>query len=494
MVCLLGVTDARSRKKTTKDDITYEGLKTKHKKVPTAILAIEIVDPNENKTSTRNSKRTIESSLGYGYQQPKYEVYKYSQHDIPPYRGNKNVFSGSSSKNSDLLVQKSIAYTLPSQKYTQVDTGVSQQYQPGTRLYSTLDQQGQISQLSTHAPQGYQGLHVPVVILRVYPNQLTDSGSSLHANLPKSHPLASNINSLDIQSLLNNYLQNSQLQMYHQQAQVYQQPIYQTQGYPQQNYQQQEHAYEYETPAGQSYNEEPGQSYNEEPGQSYTAPQSTQSYTPSYRENSKGELLTHENYPSNAHTKVIFKNHNGEIRNSHRDHSTPQPVQTKNINVHVPAGIQEVKVEESEVPYQASPTQEQQQPQQQYYYYHYQQPQGYVQQQEQQQQQYEEPAQHYSGKPIVVADPQVYEQPQEPPMPHEVYGNPNVQYVTAQQYSAASNYYNQLQYDPALYQQPENAYGTETPVAYVTPVRNQNRKLRSKKRNAPKRQKTEEKQ
>lgn len=60
-----------------------------------AILAIQIIDPSE-KTDGKNSKRTIESSLGYGYQNsihtpPKFQIYKYSQHDIPSYRG-QNVF------------------------------------------------------------------------------------------------------------------------------------------------------------------------------------------------------------------------------------------------------------------------------------------------------------------------------------------------------------------------------------------------------------------
>lgn len=52
-----------------------------------AIIAIQIVDPSD-KTDGKNTKRTIESSLGYGYQisHPIYQLYKYSQHDIPPYK------------------------------------------------------------------------------------------------------------------------------------------------------------------------------------------------------------------------------------------------------------------------------------------------------------------------------------------------------------------------------------------------------------------------
>lgn len=32
-----------------------------------AIIAIEIVDPNENSTSSKQSKRTIDGALGYGF-------------------------------------------------------------------------------------------------------------------------------------------------------------------------------------------------------------------------------------------------------------------------------------------------------------------------------------------------------------------------------------------------------------------------------------------
>lgn len=71
-------------------------------KGPAAILAIEIVDPTE-KTDGKNAKRTIESSLGYGYQNsvhstPKFERYKYSQHDIPAYSGVDSQYQNSGKK------------------------------------------------------------------------------------------------------------------------------------------------------------------------------------------------------------------------------------------------------------------------------------------------------------------------------------------------------------------------------------------------------------
>lgn len=87
LFCLLGV-NAASKKSLDSEAAPQE------KK---AILAIEIVDPSQ-KTDGKNAKRTIESSLGYGYQnghsQPKYQVYKYSQHDIPPYKGDNVLQSG----------------------------------------------------------------------------------------------------------------------------------------------------------------------------------------------------------------------------------------------------------------------------------------------------------------------------------------------------------------------------------------------------------------
>ncbi|CAH0561043.1 unnamed protein product [Brassicogethes aeneus] len=453
VICLLGTIDARSKKKSSKDQLET---KSKHKKVPSAIVAIEIVDPNENKTSSRNKKRTIESSLGYGYQQPKFEVYKYSQHDIPAWKGSNNLFSGS------YTVQKSISYTLPTQKYTEVNNAPSKMYLPGTRLYSTLDQNGHIGQLSQNVPVDTQGGHnpqVPVIILRVLPNQLNDPHGSLHANLPTSHPFAANINSLDIQSLLSNYLQQGQ-----------------------QAYQQQQ----YEQPQQQVYQQEQPQA---EPGYQYESP--------------KSQLLTHENYPSSAHTRVIFKNQHGGIRESQKDDTL-----TKTINVHVPPGIQEVKVESSEVPYTPQAQYEQPQPQyeqpqaqyeqpqaqydqQQYYYYQqgaqaaqqqYEQPQALYQQP---QQQYQD-AQHYSGQPIVVPDQQQY---QEVAQPLEAYGQPVQQYESqpqhqvqpqqtygqpAQQYEAQQFYYQK--YQQGGYEQ------TEAPVTYVTPRNLHKRRLRSRKR------------
>lgn len=78
-----------------------------------AIIAIEIVDPSK-KTDSKNVKRTIESSLGYGYQnnvhsQPKFQIYKYSQHDIPPYQGPTN-YQNDNGKNTGRKVFRKWCY------------------------------------------------------------------------------------------------------------------------------------------------------------------------------------------------------------------------------------------------------------------------------------------------------------------------------------------------------------------------------------------------
>ncbi|XP_008192850.2 uncharacterized protein LOC662370 [Tribolium castaneum] len=224
VILLIYITSATSKSpKKFKDE--SKKLITKPKSPP-AIIAIEIVDPNENKTS-KNSKRTIDSSLGYGYQAPpKFQVYKYSQHDIPPYRGPPTVFKqGIQSHNYD--VQKSISYNV----------------QPGTTLYSSVNNQGQVGGLSSYLPHQGHEPQVPVIILRVFPSQLTDPSAVLHPNLPQTHPMAPVVNSIDVQALLAKYVQSSLVE---------QQPQYHHQ-----------------------------QQYND-------------------------GLLTHENYPKDTHTRVIF--------------------------------------------------------------------------------------------------------------------------------------------------------------------------------------------
>jgi hypothetical protein len=259
----------------------------KSKSPPPAVIAIEIVDPNENKTS-KNSKRTIDSSLGYGYHSPaKYQVYKYSQHDIPAYRGSHNLLSGGiKSHNFDL--QKSVSYNLPSQSYK---SNLKQYYQPGTTLYSTVNSQGQVGGLSSHVPQHGSEPQVPVIILRVYPSQLNDPSAVLHPNLPQSHPLSSVVNSIDVQALLSKYVQNVLVDQH------------QPQQYYQQQYQQPVQDYQYQ--------------YVQQP------------HYDDYSDNQADGLLTHENYPKETHTRVIFRTDKNKIGGSHR-------TETKTIQVAIP--------------------------------------------------------------------------------------------------------------------------------------------------------------
>lgn len=106
--------------KTTDVDLNLaENNKVRTKSKPTkalspAILAIEIVDPEDNSTEARtNTKRTIENNLGYGYDgdiygtSKKFMIYPYSQHDIPPAHVRTRLDSGRS-----VQVQKAVTYNL----------------------------------------------------------------------------------------------------------------------------------------------------------------------------------------------------------------------------------------------------------------------------------------------------------------------------------------------------------------------------------------------
>lgn len=270
-------------KKTTKNqEIIREekSIRSRQNKIESpAVVAIEIVDDDtdDDTAITKNTKRTIESSLGYGYQnslgtssKPKFEIYKYSQHDIPAYRGPaKNYFSAKNNhrqhhNDNQFQIQKSITYELGTRVHhlpaTENDAknyqDTKSHHEPGITLFTTLDQQGHVGQISEQfPPQVYQSMssHVPIIVLRVYTNQLGNA-ENLYPNLPQSHPY-SGINSINLQSLLSNYMST----MIHNAPQVYLDP--------QKNYHQHYDVDDEEVPSG---------------------------------------LQTHENYPDDAHTRVIF--------------------------------------------------------------------------------------------------------------------------------------------------------------------------------------------
>lgn len=168
-----------------------------------AIIAIEIVDPNANQTvANRNTKRTIEANLGYGHHAPQLEYYKYSQEDIPPYTGaaSPEIFGATTHDGS-----------FPSQQQQQQyphAPGLQQLYQPGTMLFSQLNSQGQLSQL-TPGPPLNTNIQQPVIVVRVRPEQLASLTNGLFPNLPQSHPFASNLNNVDLSTLLSGYAQNA---------------------------------------------------------------------------------------------------------------------------------------------------------------------------------------------------------------------------------------------------------------------------------------------
>lgn len=99
------------------DDIQDEEIVNK-KRSPPAIVAIEIVDEEDNSTDARpHTKRTIESNLGYGFQggfyntMKKYMIYPYSQKDIPPAAVSSSVRYGQVPE-PGIQVQKAITYNL----------------------------------------------------------------------------------------------------------------------------------------------------------------------------------------------------------------------------------------------------------------------------------------------------------------------------------------------------------------------------------------------
>ena len=200
---------------------------------------------------------------------------------------------------------KSVSYNLPTQ--THKTQNLNQYYQPGTTFYSTVNQQGQVGSLSSDLPQTHTNEpQVPVIILRVLPSQLNDPSAVLHPNLPQSHPLASVVNSIDVQALLTKYVQN---------LLVDQQDHYQ----PQYQYQQQ--VQEYQQPA-QVY--QPAQEYQ------YQYVQQQPEYH-SYQTPSNDGLLTHENYPKETHTRVIFRTDKNKLG------ITPSTA-TKTVKIAIPEG------------------------------------------------------------------------------------------------------------------------------------------------------------
>lgn len=142
--------------------------------------------------------------MGYGQQQqPKLEYYKYSQEDIPAYNGGAatEIFGATTPEGGAQQQQQQ------QQQFPQAP-GLQQLYQPGTMLFSQLNSQGQLSQL-TPGPPLNTNIQQPVIVVRVRPEQLASLTSGLFPNLPQSHPFAPNLNNVDLSSLLTGYAQNT---------------------------------------------------------------------------------------------------------------------------------------------------------------------------------------------------------------------------------------------------------------------------------------------
>ncbi|XP_018325672.1 adhesive plaque matrix protein isoform X2 [Agrilus planipennis] len=186
------------------------------KKLPgPAILAIEIVDPNEEDTAEvkreEKTKRTIESSLGYGRsggvpKSPKFMYYKYSQHDIPsPSSHSKRSQKIKKGTQVSVVPSKSSGYsTSPTENSAAASSG----HPSGTTLFTTVNSQGQLGTLSPHLTYqnlGANGPVVPVIILRIYTNQLASPNEAVYPNLPDSDPYAG-LNNVNIMEIVQKYL------------------------------------------------------------------------------------------------------------------------------------------------------------------------------------------------------------------------------------------------------------------------------------------------
>ncbi|XP_044730438.1 probable serine/threonine-protein kinase mps1 isoform X2 [Chrysoperla carnea] len=233
-----------------------------------AIIAIQIINSTaaegESKPSGSNKKRTIEASLGYG-----------------GYQGNNFYYKTQDGKKQQQQ-QQTQNYYYPQQKqqyqphymtqYPSGNSGYQQSKQEHTTLFSTINQ-GQISGLSPNIPAQFvqypvtphgstQQLQIPVIVLRVYSDQLSHS-NEIYPNLPASNPYASLINMINLQQLLNGYMQENIAYSAPQSHQVPQIPQ-----------------------ASQQYLASP--QYEEQQQQQY-------------------ELPIAENYPKSTHTQVVIK-------------------------------------------------------------------------------------------------------------------------------------------------------------------------------------------
>lgn len=290
-----------------------------------AILAIEIVDGNENSTGLRNNtKRTIESALGYGYQGnyyptsagKKFMIYPYSQQDIPaPTKSH-----GVSGEYQDLNIQKSVSYNLGTKieaaaqiskdiftPNTKQDAAYSQEqsYYPST-LFSTVNQGGMVGDLSASFPSQHPtaSTTVPVIILRVYTNQLADQ--AIYPNLPQSHPYANNLNSINLQSILSNYIQQY---MYQMTQQMQKHPYQYQSSYPSQS---NNNNLIYQEYSGQNYYQMPQTTY-----QQYQQSHVPKAVAQDVSQHSHNHALpTSENYPSDSHTRVIYHGPKGHLPSS----------------------------------------------------------------------------------------------------------------------------------------------------------------------------------
>lgn len=220
-------------------------------------------------------------------------------------------------------------------------------------MFSTINQHGVVGDFSRNIPQpvNYQGsASVPVIILRVLPTQLTSN--HLYPSLPQSNDFAPAINSLDIKSLLTSYLSKiktpslyshpkyqpevvqqqtynqPQEQHYNQPAQTYQQEAQYDNQRHYNNYQVHNQQGETEIYQSQSYGPEVTKtsfdivrSIEKQPeiytdqsqyqGQQYLPVKlNSHQYLPQTQMSQS--LLTYENYPSNTHTRVIFKTPEGK--------------------------------------------------------------------------------------------------------------------------------------------------------------------------------------
>jgi hypothetical protein len=335
---------------------------------------IKIKVEKENGTTSKNTKRTIDGSLGYGYytnqnnngyyfSKPNYQLYPYSQNDIPAANGYQTQtdhghYAHGNAHHHD--------YLQPQRLHTTVEIQRSHGYEikPEDTEYRTIFEEDEYQQYlqrqreyqhHQQSQSGYDGHDGPVIVLRV-PGP-AKYAAHLQALLQQYLELraAQYIQALQEQEAQSHHAPHSQhysepdlLSPYHQHDQnthKYSQPIYGSElfqanhedqsgqvqadepehGHHHQSLHEAPIVYQHEGDVDEEQQYQTRYAYQSDEKHAVTAHQAPHGYAydqPSHNP-SPAHLLTSENFPDNKHTQVIFKSttqHPQEYHHLHDHH------------------------------------------------------------------------------------------------------------------------------------------------------------------------------